>query len=938
MNADTAKQVKIGKDQTLKEFESNELSKIGMTLSEYQKTDAFTSGLFLSSEMKEKGFTATDAAKQSFNSFLESGEAEEDKGREKKDTAVSKEQAAPTEPLAPIPPPKASDLDTTAGQADPEPTYGAKKKIVIDDISAPENPAATPRFSLARKLPKVITSFRSNLKYMQTTYKKDVIFYSRDDLTISVKDRAAFELSFFETVSALADRIDGYLGVFPSVIEDYYQESKITPYDKIGFNAKAFIDSLDHPNRYRTAKAFPKTLENTVRGLNRMDVRYRKKIVYLGQAHEHDFIVASDTAARARFAPARQIHDLFAHFRDMNITIAPLQNYDPRKHFFLRPYRLDALGAWLDMPENARLRSTMWDVAYDMVTTTLPTNIVPNDTTLASLLSVMGARRSSYSQVHNYPHKLNSSMAIEAFKAVITSKMASRWGQIWVDIPIDDLDIGILFACITMKLYHRQEEIHPRTVVDIHNYLARWLIPSLPGYRIARDPFNLNVARDRGNDYLLAQYTSGCVQGMPAFWEFILSWVDAGQSADVPLPNVAVNLMNPRTCLYKPFTGKTNTRKETPLIFVRFTNWLLEIRNARARNPFNLDSPDKYVDESFYAMLRWMRERRDPYTEMSYFIDRYLRSHSLNALVYPDHSAFRDELDPVIVPLDGYMSLFAYGNFSGSTPLIPPVDLVSTAWALHENFDELVMHYHLAERFLTRDVWSRKDYMEHAFAKTPTSPLLQQLKMKLFDEGEMSSMVMLPDTYIDHDIRHRFDLAEAYIRAHIHEFGMIEDFIYAPDSVYAQLGNNIQRILVPSGVEGNALTYEDVQDLISSEGFAAVIRSARENKQYIKFKFPAAYEFNHVEQWKDQPSILTLPTKSTVLQVGAIRIDFTFDDVVIDDTIASMADERNAAYLSTRHPFIHKQEEILPELYFHIEVDREEPVLTHTVEFLARAV
>jgi hypothetical protein len=921
-------QILISKNQTLGDFERDELSKHNITLAEFKLTPAFQEETYIPKDMRDKGYTSAIAAHTTFEMFEKEGTAPDPKPKE----GLEPEKLEVPTPTIKDVAPEAAALKTLLDAVDTSlPNISAEVDEVTDKHTSVD-------ITATRVLPSVRNSFTSNLKMLQSKYNHSIMWYERSASTIDASNPRAYELGMYKAVVDLMRDSNYMVGKLPSELEQMWGKAVITPYSASGVDIASIVSSLQHVDRVRSARRYPKILSNSTKTVPANLRRYFVDSTMNMLPHELDYVRGVDALTVSRLAPARTLHDIMRPFSDMEHSIAPLENYDPITDKFYRPLpNLGLLDSWMDDPSNFRMRNAMFDAIFDIVSKYMTANITATDSVLSDFISVMGSNNTRASKTQNYPYTLESRSGIDTIKKLVAVKLAPRYGAIAFDLPLYDSAIGHLVTCFTVKLICRETDLHPDTVMDVENYLAAYFVPSCAGYNRANDPFDMHEAEYRTTNFLKAQFAQGNVMTGPLagdIWQFINGWADQGVDAPVAVPQAAVGYLNPRPYLFRPCTGRALRDREIPLVFNVFTRAVRAITSRK----FVISSPHANVGESLSRILIWMTSKQYEHADFAFYIDRFQRAYSYNAFVQPEpplDPVLRHNLEKIHVKLNGFPSMFFYGTYDAKTPIQPPVELMHAAWAVHEQFDEFVGHFHLAAQMLTHPQWKRKDFVEFAFAASrEPGPLMMRLKSKMLDDHELKSVDFPLPGEVSVFFRARYRHAHQYILENLPTFGVAPGFFYNADP---EFGSRyvVGRYLAPNREVLEVLSYDDVQDLISTEMFGPLLRRARNEGKMIKFDFPVNFDIKEIETWDAGSSPIVLPSSSNIFSVKPVTFQFTFNDVVIDDTIASESEYGYAPYQLDYYPFIDRDESLLPDLFQHLRSPKFEYSLHQGAKFIA---
>jgi len=373
----------------------------------------------------------------------------------------------------------------------------------------------------------------------------------------------------------------------------------------------------------------------------------------------------------------------------------------------------------------------------------------------------------------------------------------------------------------------------------------------------------------------------------------------------VPVPASAVKLLNGRQMWFRePFGVKQSTRSSVPK---QFTN-LEELVKAWGNNTLQVQGPYRDIGRSIQRLVSWIMTKRYMFSELYWYSRRVVARFSYNALCFPDDMKRMEyQLSSYPLMADSIFSAISYININGSTPLSMPLELIESAWAIHDDFNDLNDRFtyirNAVQNSVYKDHYSRKDIFKMAVAASADrTGFLSYLTTKMIDEDEIKSIQMPGDKFVTVDFKDRVTMVEDFMNGHIRGFGIYENFIYSPSPSYAT-NTYIKRYLKPQD-PSRAVTYLQLQDMLSIESYGPMLREARLNNIAIEFKLAINFTVKYVDVWKTRPGPLRLPTSGNVLSTSELSIDLTTNDVIINDNLSDIADYGVFPWVVSELPFI----------------------------------
>jgi hypothetical protein len=794
--------------------------------------------------------------------------------------------------------------------------------------------------------------FFSGVKMTQSKFSGDPVFTLEYDMIDAPTERDYRENRAKVALKWAKSR--SYMFKPTSELEPMYKEADATVDSQIGFPIHSEVMRLAAPNRKRVALTYLRGIRDDP-VTNPRDRPYAKLATFVGTVAERNFMIAMDAIARRRFAEVADLRNFFEPMADMFTRVDAMGQIDTRKRKFYRPGPQNALQQWLS--DNFITRVPMFEAILNYVRREVALKVQASDATFRQFLQILGMQNNQARAVTDYPARLSSTAGRKTGELLFAIQVANNLARIQIDVPMDDVSLGTLMQCLLAKLLLSKDQVTEGTILDVDNYLARWLVPALPGYTQVNDPLigHFSEARLRQRNFLTEQYRRNVIanvamqggDGVPAqrginhtaIWDFLLTtpagggWASAGNALDVPLPAVAVPYLNNRTKWYAmPFGEELPTHTAVPEQFKRLSRFL---RIALSRR-VEIASPQERIGQSIVKLLQWLESKELAFGSFVFYMQRVVPKLAYNSLIMPDLKVPAHLLDPITLPPDGLMSFIAYGEFDHRTDVKVPFDLIHGAWKVHEDFQSLVDHFHFFADRLTDKSYSRKDYLKFALAHTSDSTgFIKYLSEQLLTEGMFASAVMPDRGYVSQDFTDRIKLAEDFIDEHLGAFGVRRAFYFdpAPERIS---DDTFQRRLRPGSAVLRTVTRREVEDLVGEEKFVALLREARAKGKLIKFDMPVNFKRAEVEKWVAHEVPLSLPSGSRYFTVKPIVMDYTFSDVVINDDINDMLLAKDSEWLVSDEDFVATDESYIASLISHIQVDKEPITFDTVVNFAVR--
>lgn len=784
-------------------------------------------------------------------------------------------------------------------------------------------------------VPSALHSFFSGVIMLQSEHTHDVHF------TLDYKDRfdtsseRDYRLSVMAKELEMIKKWTTYLGTIPNEEEPMFKRARVTSPNAIGFDMHKAVASLMHENNNRTVRSFLTGLEDiTVNAQDPRKKRYRKLAAAVCTDEEYLLLTRSDEITRRRFDKVAVLHSFLRHLRDMSNRIEELGIIDDLLVKFYRPAPQRALTSTIK--SNFRMGAIWTDLWRHIVSISIPLKLESSQATFRELINVLSANNNQHRIVNDYPAQLSTTDGRNFMQALYTAFLCNRFTRLSVNIVLSEVSLATLMMCLLLKLIVPKQLMSEAAVIDIDNYLARWFIPAIPGFKPGVIPIDIIKAENRTKNYLESQYKAAVLnnsQGIDtnAIWNFLRTtpsgkgWATAGLQVREPIPNEAVGLLNRDDIWYdRPFGIVMQSRRD---IIPQFQNFMLmvdAIQSSKAQGEkLRINSPHDRLGSALIKLLAYTASKRDQFSEFAWFTDRVLRFYTYNSLYIPDDGIepILGEYEPMVLPLNGPFSAIAYGDFNAREELVAPINLIHAGWRVNEDYNNFVSTWLHVNEFMTDDIFGRKDRLVKALdLSSDSTGLISVLRGRLIAENDQVALE-LPLVYPDRDWTDRRAMVRRFRVENKIGFRLADQLIYRFDPP-AIRKPGFSRLIDYSGDTFDVLSYKQLQDLIANEKYAAKLQASRRVGERIVYDMPVTYEIEYIKEWKELPSPIILPSESTYLKITPVKFQWTYDDIILDDTRKEIAERSFTPYGVDVDPFIAHDVAFLLKLMRHIEVDK----------------
>jgi hypothetical protein len=929
----------IQANQTLGQFVEEELigKGIEITYDEYLKTDHYKNEDFIPKEFREKGYTKEKSKDMSFNEFLSidgSDDAKEAKPKDQVAKAIESENAkdesgAPSANLSPLP------------ELNPSPPPAKKEDV-----------AEIPPFNIkpVKDLlpPEARTSAFSFLKMGITRYTERVYFWLEAPYKLDAHNEPAFRRSMMDVLTKLYRDFFRPLGKFESQVEPIFRGGDLTVPGAMGFNVYEAISKLDsRATVVKNVRAILRELYNeSVAPAPQHPLYYTDVIVFMRDV-EKRLLLNMDQIVRRRDIPIKRKHDVANAFRDMYTDVRPPPVVDDRLHKALRPDAMHALQIFFDSGDNHVIRHIYWDMWYSIFQTRVPFDVRAGAKNIRELQQVLRSSSTQMDISSDYPAMISQRAAQKFAYCWFTAQLASRYHKLSFYVNFDDFSLSQMLQCIISKLFLPYSAVHTETIIDVDNYIAKFLVPALPGYRAAKDPYVQSSADARQTNFLTEQHARGALNNGQAFWDFALTtengagWAGAGSNHVKPIPPYLDGFLNTQRegLYYAPFGDFLVNRSDVPRQFENLVSWIRGLPGS-----LTIQSPHSRIGTSFVSLLKTIPTRRQEVSDFAWYAQRVLEKYAVNAMVFENSRkpglTHQFETDKIVLPDDSAFSLFMLMQPDARAIFTNSMDMLPWSQAVHEEFNVFCELFYLYADKLPDKKYGRTNYIDMAYDSLSVMHhrpvgFVEQLRAvmgrKYIKLLRFPDRVALPGT-----VPEVFGYLEDFVLDNLEAFGVMPAFYYVPDA--EEHSNRIfSRFLLPPVTDVVVpVTYERLQDLLANKEYGALLRRARSEGFNVRFDFPVNFSRDMISQWTPIPDVINFATDSAVVSVSSIPFRFTHSDEVIDDDLQDFATDAHARWLLPDVPFIDKPETFLSELASHLRVPKLTAEYDYVPVFVAR--
>jgi len=726
--------------------------------------------------------------------------------------------------------------------------------------------------------------------------------------------RKEFRLAFAAFVDEIVRTYDGIYRSLSSVPEPVFELHKMSNPSKAGFDIYSAIKSLP-PQRYAKAIPIVRTFEKLENGkISDVDN-------YFGLADE---VRISAELQKINLKRAREIdiftlHDWIKNLDDEFYYLRPLpHDLDPDFQIVVAPGPFVAFNQFVD--KNRFMHDILRDVINEVVRKHVILPLDQATETFVDLLERLNVRIGTFSKVSKLPSQISSAAGTEFLRSLMVASLVGRYVALYAEIDLNKMQLPTMLFCMMAKLLTPIDVWTNNFVHDCDNYIARWVLPALPGFRQSYYEFDYAKAKYREKNYLVENLTNGCFGGNEGaiYSAYLLTtdsgngWSGAGAKSVVGVPRHSDKFLNRHDIYYRRLFGKEMMDDED--VVPQFENFSNFVNFFRTGKEIKFSASDSQLGIPFARILMMLGEKRDEIAAMAFYLDRVQRKLALMSIAYPcadrkEHSYYSTiKVDPM-----GPMSALLLGRFADMEVTNFSVDHIYYGWYVHEWMNEFVARYAYYKDLLIAPWFKKKDRLEQAFSTTTRNPGFMAVVRDKAMSDQIKETLEIPDvTTVRTEWFDKRKLAEQFILERTHLLGFIDHFYFTTN--YKEKEDRLVKRAYEVGSRDadEKIDLDGLERIAAQRGFAELVSKARDGK-IIRFDIPIHIGRKEEQDYFTQ-SIPVTATGDTPVSIG--QIDYYHwwrdQDLFLDPN--KLAFHRPPEWLLDTQPFINEDEALLPEL------------------------
>lgn len=750
--------------------------------------------------------------------------------------------------------------------------------------------------------------------------------------------------SYLEARDAFSQMmLEKYDGVFRGVDEVFVPisgRSKVTRESQIGFPGYTFIQERE-VQIYRALAPLLEDLGNEdVVDNNPLNSSNRKKVVVCCHPEERKLQNLLHDLGTRRLI---EIDDLWRWYQyagdEFHIIQQPSIYVDRRYNKAVVPGPYSSFYQFIDSNKFAKAFAT--DLVRDLIRSHLSIDVEKRQETIIGLLKVFEIRTNVMSPIGDLGTVLNASTAEELFKNIVTCLLMGKYCKLeYVFDFTGKLNVFTLISAIILKILVPIQLLTRETKIDIDNYLAKWLLPKIPGLNKSQYLWDEIRATQRSVNYLTANrnanvLTIGKVAG--AFWDLFLTlpnghgWGGTEQNGMESFPPGSDVFIGRSDVFYAYYAGKKiqDPEFEMTLQMTRFKALYKALDDQKQTLEYGRMAKNEW--DAVVKTLGMINDKWQLVSKMAMTIDiiqRRLAMVSVLAPVRPiDDDVSAVDTYTLSVPYNAPVSLMFLGVFNSKSPISVSTLYIKWGWGVHEFFNELIEKYAYVTRMYgatqeQRYHWPKKWRIERAFSMVKNdpglkAPLLALIKASTNDEGMTWPTLSALTSRMEFITK--MGWVDDFVWAHRSLFGFSNKFYYTNNYAvtHPMFFRRDWRQNENTGV-GNTLNYDQLSRAVQVIGFGNTLRGVRDANvpRAILFDIPVRIDMKEELGSFVQQDVVSFDTKQKTT-IGTLTYYYTWNwhlNLDLDNKVALGRDPNWV--LDTRSlPFIDQDVEYIRNLF-----------------------
>jgi hypothetical protein len=628
------------------------------------------------------------------------------------------------------------------------------------------------------------SSYESGIVMNVTPTHKQPYFDLRHKLRIgSFNDYKSYIWSFYELVLKLFSFHRGIPVALDTVPEEIFKLNKILDPSKMGFNVISNIKSLDEPDRYRDVILSLKTLESV-----KVDSSADLRQYTIGTTDiEHRLYVLCQQIDQLDIGEVREMHSFLKSFDTPEYLINPMPIIAENREKMQFPRELTAYNSLVI--NNRLLWTTFIKFHEDIAKQKIVIQTADSDKLVTNLLRTMESKTSQAKFENLIPSKINP-MDIPVFVRQLWMSLA--FGEICrlhKNIDLTTFEPFVLMDCLLLKLMVPLNAITYETMMDIDNYLCRWLVPAIVRVndvdRIIKDYDEMDAQQ---TNFLTLNINAGLLNHMPRMRDFLLTtengggWLSANGFGSAPVPPKSARFLNPQPYLFPYLCGKrldNSDSSNSVRQWVLFSEAVEELRSVNRPNfRFIRAKSFHHTLKDILGFIASMGTKMGLYC---YYFDKLQANMSVLSTKLQSPLAKPKRRHTYKFILETFVGFTVYNLLDFTLLDRTPLDmsLVRQGWAVHTFVNELIEHYVFASSMLPSLYWNSRQRLRISLDNIEYDPGIKQAFVDKLGESSIVDELKLPTTAIRQNFVSCLKEITEVVRSSPEYFGFLRQWYFS---------------------------------------------------------------------------------------------------------------------------------------------------------------
>ena len=662
---------------------------------------------------------------------------------------------------------------------------------------------------------------------------------------------------------------DKLLSDISSILEPKFQDKKVSV---IGGDLYSWVNAL-FPADYKLGVRSVKLLTSE----KNLDVKNQEIISFVGDATEHKLIQQLRDITNENFREVEDKWNVLRMYEDKFVRLEVLPpTLDPTFNRIYHEQVLPAYGMFMD--RSKVLSHDMQSAWASLIDKHVSVPTEAHQSVMRELLEAMQVRTTQFSKGSNFPSLVSSTKASNFIRMLINGMTMSDWSYIHYSPNFDERSLETIMDCLLHKLFIPYEVMDPESVIDIDNYLARFLMPALkvksgviiPSDEQVRFP-ETNYLADMFSDAPFAFDGSK----LALYSDFLYTdgqgagWANAGLKQPFAFPidsgskSVKQEFLPLRQTWFYPYGGKQQLNEdEVPRQYRHFQVMAEQIGVENLKFLRGQAS----MGIQLQSLLDIIATKSARVSQLFFSINEVIRRLTLSAITGPYGTREGKPVPRVKRKLHEIESMGAFSALMlTKVEEVQAVDVTSEflefGYTCSHYFNQLAVRYHW-----TRDEYSHPIYKKSEKLRLAFDNVTANLKFSQILERSMGAYPhiydfvddVIPDksevNYHEDAWVRKMSLAREFVNLNSNMFGFANSFYFSPSTNVSYLESDlVTGVDAPFKSDYRLISQVDSQltqtvewneliEIMQMEEFFKLIGDARLANKAVKFNFPIMIE------------------------------------------------------------------------------------------------